>query len=60
MNWRQQLDARIDTCPDCDQYRWDRECSRCDVDKPVDNGLSHGEVIYDPEPDGRGRKAGAA
>ena len=29
-DWLQRLDARIDRCAGCDQWRWDRECSRCD------------------------------
>ena len=41
MNWREQLDARIDACRGCDQYRWDQRCSRCDVDKPVDEAKEH-------------------
>ncbi len=29
-DWRQRLDARITTCPGCDQWRWDAYCSKCD------------------------------
>jgi rRNA maturation protein Nop10 len=27
--WRERLDARIDRCPGCDQWRFDQKCSQC-------------------------------
>ena len=38
MNWRERLDARIDRCDGCDEWRWDRLCIACTT--PVDDGLS--------------------
>ena len=38
MTWRERLDARIDWCPGCDWWRWDRMCTTCA--KPVDERLA--------------------
>jgi hypothetical protein len=27
--WRERLDARIDRCPACGEWRWDRRCPAC-------------------------------
>jgi hypothetical protein len=29
-DWVERLDDRIDRCPGCDQWRWDRRCRKCD------------------------------
>jgi hypothetical protein len=31
--WKERLDARIDRCPGCDQWRFDQRCKVCDDDK---------------------------
>lgn len=31
-DWLERLDDRIDRCPGCDEWRWDKQCSRCDVE----------------------------
>lgn len=28
--WKDRLDSRIDTCPSCDDWRWDGSCGKCD------------------------------
>ena len=28
-DWVERLDDRIDRCPGCDEWRWDRQCNRC-------------------------------
>ena len=30
-DWRVRLDARINRCPGCDQWRWDDICAACNV-----------------------------
>jgi hypothetical protein len=30
-DWRDRLDDRIDRCPGCDEWRWDKRCSRCNT-----------------------------
>ena len=53
-NWRKRLDDRIDQCPGCDDWRWDRECRRCNPEGaalterrkawlPIDRWLSRRE-----------------
>jgi len=27
--WRERLDARIDRCPACGEWRWDSRCTAC-------------------------------
>ncbi len=29
-DWLERLDARIDRCPGCDEWRWDQRCNKCD------------------------------
>jgi ParB-like chromosome segregation protein Spo0J len=32
-DWKARLDARIDHCPGCDDWRWDAWCHRCDGER---------------------------
>lgn len=43
--WRDQLDARINRCPGCDDWRWDHHCPRCDTTTTTDS--HHADPIHD-------------
>lgn len=40
-DWKSRLDARIDRCPGCDEWRWDRRCGQCNEPNRLVGSMQH-------------------